>query len=153
MKKIEPFIMIFFIMAFVLYFLYAFFCKHYIQYSACYKLPMQTCFWPYAYEFINTREKLQFHIEGEDKAFDVDGFIRSKKIDFDRHTYLIVHGAPVENMYYSWKTTLFDDISPDWAKAWRYYKQCVFINYRAPTGGVYIYEIKKDVRLRGFGGA
>ena len=46
-------------------------------------------------------------------------------------------------MYYSFKTTLFDDKSPSYAKAIRHKKKCVFINYNIPTGYTYLYEIKK----------
>lgn len=74
------------------------------------------------------------------------------KLDFNNHTYLFVFGAPIKKMYYSFKTTLFDDKSPSYAKAIRHKKKCVFINYNIPTGYTYLYEIKKDETLTGFNG-
>ena len=61
-------------------------------------------------------------------------------------------GAPIKKMYYSFKTTLFDDKSPSYAKAIRHKKKCVFINSNIPTGYTYLYEIKKDETLTGFNG-
>ena len=55
-------------------------------------------------------------------------------------------------MYYSIKSTLFDDKSPDWAKARRFWKLCLFIEYQDPDGYMYVYQINKNSRLTGFGG-
>ena len=80
------------------------------------------------------------------------GIKDTNKLDFNNHTYLFVFGAPIKKMYYSFKTTLFDDKSPSYAKAIRHKKKCVFINYNIPTGYTYLYEIKKDETLTGFNG-
>ena len=82
----------------------------------------------------------------------VEAIIDTNKLDFNNHTYLFVFGAPIKKMYYSFKTTLFDDKSPSYAKAIRHKKKCVFINYNIPTGYTYLYEIKKDETLTGFNG-
>ena len=127
--------------------------KHYIKYSACYKLPIpKTPFYPDAYKFANTKEEFLSNVKLINNAIKVEAIIDTNKLDFNHHTYLFVFGASIKNMYYSFKTTLFDDKSPSYAKAIRHKKKCVFINYNIPTGYTYLYEIKKDETLTGFNG-
>ena len=127
--------------------------KHYIKYSACYKLPIpKTPFYPDAYKFANTKEEFLSNMKLINNAIKVEAIIDTNKLDFNNHTYLFVFGAPIKKMYYSFKTTLFDDKSPSYAKAIRHKKKCVFINYNIPTGYTYLYEIKKDETLTGFNG-
>ena len=124
--------------------------KHYIKYSACYKLPIpKTPFYPDAYKFANTKEEFLSNMKLINNAIKVEAIIDTNKLDFNNHTYLFVFGAPIKKMYYSFKTTLFDDKSPSYAKAIRHKKKCVFINYNIPTGYTYLYEIKKDGQLSG----
>ena len=127
--------------------------KHYIKYSACYKLAItKTPFYPDAYKLINTKEELLSNIKLINNVIKEESVIDINKLDFYNHTYLLVFGAPIKNMYYSFKTTLFDDKSPSYAKAIRHNKKCVFINYNVPTGYTYLYEIAKDETLTGFCG-
>lgn len=141
------------IAAIVLSLFYIAYSKHYIKYSACYKLKtLKTPYYPDAYRFINTKEVFEVCIESVDNTIDVKKFIESNKIDFRRYSYVMVFGAPVKDMYYSLKTTIFDDKSPSYAKAIKYKKKCAFIKYAHPTGYVYIYQIKKDLSLTGFNG-
>lgn len=136
---------------------YIFFKKHYISYSAYYRLSFcQTEFYPLAYRFINSEQELikllALKDNGRNKETRIRSVLSSIDFDFNNHTYLIVYGAPVKDMYYSIKTTLFDDISPSYASARRYGKQCVFINYSLPTGYCYIYELEKNTDITGFDG-
>ena len=104
--------------------------KHYIKYSACYKLPIpKTPFYPDAYKFVNTKEEFLSNIKLINNAIKVEAIIDTNKLDFNNHTYLFVFGAPIKKMYYSFNTTLFGDKSPSYAKAIRHKKKCVFINY------------------------
>ena len=97
--------------------------KHYIKYSACYKLPIpKTPFYPDAYKFVNTKEEFLSNMKLINKAIKVEAIIDTNKLDFNNHTYLFVFGAPIKKMYYSFKTTLFDDKSPSYAKAIRHKK-------------------------------
>lgn len=133
--------------------LYLFYSKHYIRYSACYKIKtLKTPSYPDAYRFINTKEDLEYCINLLDHTSETNHFLESFRIDFKNYTYVIVFSAPVKEMYYSIKTTIFDDKSPSYANAVRYNKKCVFINYYQPTGYIYLYEIKKDLSLSGFDG-
>lgn len=101
--------------------------KHYIKYSACYKLPIpKTPFYPDAYKFVNTKEEFLSNMKLINKAIKVEAIIDTNKLDFNNHTYLFVFGAPIKKMYYSFKTTLFDDKSPSYAKAIRHKKMCIY---------------------------
>lgn len=153
MKNRGIYIIIAFISITVPSLLFLFYSKHYIRYSACYKIKtLKTPFYPDAYCFINSKDKFDLCVTPHDNAFDETKFIEYYKIDFNRYTYVIVYGAPIKNMYYSLKTTLWDDDSPSYDRAIRYNKKFVVINYEHPTGYIYLYRIKKDLSLRGFGG-
>ncbi len=153
MTQKRLFLIVVFITTIVLSLFYIAYSKHYIKYSACYKLvTLKTPFYPDAYRFINTKEDFEIYIGLMDNTIDVKSFIDYNKIDFKRYTYIMVFGAPVEEMYYSLKTTIFDDKSPSYAKAMRFKKKCVLIKYAPPTGYIYIYRIKKDLSLTGFNG-
>lgn len=69
---------------------------------------------------------------------DVKNFIESNKIDFRRYSYVMVFGAPIKEMYYSLKTTIFDDKSPSYAKAIKYNKKMCFYKI-CSSNRVYIY--------------
>ena len=106
--------------------------KHYIKYSACYKLPIpKTPFYPDAYKFANTKEEFLSNMKLINNAIKVEAIIDTNKLDFNNHTYLFVFGAPIKKMYYSFKTTLFDDKSPSYAKAIRHKKICGLFFCRA----------------------
>ncbi len=142
-----------FTISIVLLLMYFIYNKHYIQYNACYKFPMlKTSFYPDAYKFINTREDFEKYTELIDNAINLSSIFEIRKLDFEKYTYILVFGAPVKNMYYSLKTTFCDDKSPSYARARKYKKKCVFIEYEKPTGHIYLYEINKDESLTGFNG-
>lgn len=84
--------------------------------------------------------------------YDGDDIMNALEMDFARYSYVMVQGAKVKRMYFSIKSTLLDDKSPDWAKARRYWKLCLFIEYQNPDNYMYIYQIDKNTRLRGFCG-
>lgn len=124
--------------------------KHPVRYQACYRIPgAETTFYPDAYRFLNSEEELlqSIGLIGLDTTY----FSRLG-LDFERHTYILVFGAPIREMYHSLKTTLFDDKSPGYASARRYGKRCVFIDYDRPDNGLYLYEIDKSPNLTGFNG-
>ena len=153
MTKKRLYLIVGFIATIVLSLLYIAYSKHYIRYSACYKLTMlKTCYYPDAYRFINTKEDFEIYVELLNNTIDVKKIIDSNKLDFNKYTYVIVFGAPIKEMYYSLKTTILDDKSPSYAKAIKHKKKCVFIKYAPPTGDIYIYRIKKDLSLTGFNG-
>ena len=73
-------------------------------------------------------------------------------LNFDKYSYVIVYGAKVKRMYYSIKSTIFDDKSPYYCSAIRHKKMCLFIEYQEPDNYMYIYQIDKNCRLKSFGG-
>ncbi len=107
-------------------------------------------FYPDGYIVFHTeKEYIQsacfFHL-GKDISQVID-------LDFSKYSYVIVQGAKIKRMYYSIKSTLFDDKSPYWASARRHGKLCLFIEYQTPDKNIYIYQIEKNTLLTGFGGA
>jgi len=71
--------------------------------------------------------------------------------DFGQYSYCIVYGKKVSSMYYSYKTTYFDDRSSPIFSCRKRGKKCVFVTYDPNSvHGTYIYRVKKDVLLRGF---
>ena len=106
-------------------------------------------FYPDGYSVFHTEKEF---LESATYFYDGKDIAKAMKLDFSRYSYVLLQGAKVKRMYYSIKSTLFDDKSPDWAKARRFWKFCLFIEYQEPDGYMYIYQIDKNTRLRGFGG-
>ncbi|KGO93340.1 hypothetical protein [Flavobacterium subsaxonicum] len=73
-------------------------------------------------------------------------------LNFAKHDYVIVYGRKVKTMYYSLKSTLFDDRSDHYIK--RIGRRVLFIEYEnGDSTGTFMYQINKDKKLRGFIGA
>lgn len=125
-----------------------------VSYSDCKKIKRIDVrgegFFPDGYSVYHTEK--QFF---ESALYEYDGgdiMKVMKNMNFDKYSYVMVQGAKVKRMYYSIKSTLLDDKSPDWAKARRYWKWCLFVEYQTPDNYMYIYQIDKNTRLRGFCG-
>ena len=106
-------------------------------------------FHPDAYDIFHTEKEFL-----ESAVYDYHGSIikRSMNLNFEKYSYVIVYGAKVKRMYYSVKSTIFDDKSPYYCSAIRNKKICLFIEYQAPDNYMYIYQIDKNCMLRSFGG-
>lgn len=74
------------------------------------------------------------------------------KVDVSKYSYVVVYDKQVKRMYYSYKTTFFDDKSASYVKRWGV--DVLFVEYAdAPAeGGAFIYRIDKNETLRGFYG-
>lgn len=150
MKKI----IIFLVSATILMLLvYTFYHKNYIQYDLVFKsLNKNEKFYPGAYEFFHSKEDIHsyFNRTTETKGYGIKS--RNIVFDFENYSYVIFYGRRVKNMYYSYKTTFFDDISPSYARPKN--KIIVFVEYENDKSekGIFIYKVKKDIRLRGFYG-
>jgi hypothetical protein len=73
--------------------------------------------------------------------------------DFKRHSYCFVFGRKVTAMWHSWKESMFDDPTPSYDRNPAFIP--VFVAHALDTasfGPVYIYELPRDPRLRGFWG-
>lgn len=130
--------------------------KHYPAFEIYFKIPnVESDLYPGAYVFFNSNAQLTsfFNMNKDTRIYGEN--CKDVKFDFDNYTYVIVYGAKIESMYYSYKTTFFNDPSPSYAKARRYGKKCVFIDYNKASKaekGVYFYRLKRDTLLRGFDG-
>ena len=106
-------------------------------------------FYPDGYCVFHTEKEF---LESATYFYDGKDIAKAMKLDFSRYSYVLLQGAKVKRMYYSIKSTLFDDKSPDWAKARRFCEVCLFIEYQEPDGYMYIYQIDKNTRLTSFRG-
>jgi hypothetical protein len=106
-------------------------------------------FYPDAYVIFHTEKEFL-----ESAVYDYHGSIikRSMNLNFEKYSYVIVYGAKVKRMYYSVKSTIFDDKSPYYCSAIRNKMMCLFIEYQAPDNYMYIYQIDKNCMLKSFGG-
>ena len=106
-------------------------------------------FYPDAYVIFHTEKEFR-----ESVVYDNHGsnIMHAMNLDFEKYSYVIVYGAKVKRMYYSVKSTLFDDKSPYYCSAIRNRKFCLFIEYQIPDNYMYVYQINKNNLLKSFGG-
>lgn len=111
----------------------------------------RTEFAPYAYSLIDNTDDWDHlrHFNCYPKE-EID--MLEDSLDFNECTYLIVAGAKIKNIYWSFKTTLFDDHSPPYSKAYHEGKKCIIIDYSAPDGKTYIYKLRKYSSFKKDGG-
>lgn len=140
----------------IIAFSYLFFNKTYIDFEqVCILNKDSTEYYPDAYRFFHTSEELTDFFNMNSNTRELKKQLPSElKFDFDKYSYCIVYGNKVEKMFYSIKTTMFNDISPSYSSCRRYGKKCVFIKYKnnAKVGNTYIYKINHNPKLRGFDG-
>lgn len=128
--------------------IYAFFARHEINSELYFKIPNAKNFYPDAYRFINDDSYLEL-LKRDPKVRD---YFKNKEFNFSKYTYLVTCGAPIHSMYYSYKTTLFDDKSEEWCLAWKSMQHCIMIEYENADSSLYIYRLPKNEKLRGFYG-
>lgn len=117
-------------------------------------IPDSHCnFYPFAFHIANSAEEMRpYHLFTDATFTEKDAEELVSTLDFSNHTYLITYGAPIESAFYSLKTTLFDDISPLWAKAFREGKHLAIIEYGVADNRQHVYVLKKTNRLGSGGG-
>lgn len=106
-------------------------------------------FYPDAYVIFHTEKEF---IESSVYKYHGSKIKCSMNLNFEKYSYVIVYGAKVKRMYYSVKSTIFDDKSPYYCGAIKNKKFCLFIDYQAPDNYMYIYQIDKNYMLKSFGG-
>jgi hypothetical protein len=138
---------------------YFFFKKNYLDYELTCKLPnvRNGEFYPDAYVFFHNKKSIDSFFELTEETKNLKKNIPEGTIfDFNNYSYCIFYGRKVKSMYYSYKTTYFDDPSPSYASSRRYGNKCVFVTYDKPTSNIdnaiYIYRVKRDDKLSGFNG-
>lgn len=135
----------------LVFFANIFFHKFYINEKKCFYIKDIDGFYPSGYTIIHSEKSLHDYLYCNKDSIKIASVMKHK-FDFKKHSYIFVYGAKINKMYYSVKTTLFDDISPYWASARRQGKQCLFIEYKNIDNKMYIYEIDKRNYLASFGG-
>ena len=133
--------------------LYFFFYKNYLQSELICEIPNPSnVFYPDAYKFFHSKNEIDRFLELNQTTKSYKNYINKTEFDFNNFSYFIVYGREVKNIYYSHKSTFFDDKSESYARPKG--KIPVFINYKneRSRNGVFIYRIEKDNRLRGFYG-
>lgn len=130
---------------------FGFFHQFEVSYSDCKKIKHISGegFYPDGYRVFHTEKE---YLESATYMYNGADINQVMKMDYSKYDYVLVQGAKVKKMYYSIKSTLLDDKSPDWAKARRFFDWCLFIEYQTPDSNMYIYQIDKNARLRGFFG-
>lgn len=108
--------------------------------------------YPDAYEFFHSKEEIEHYFYRNKHTKDIKIKCRDIVFDFKNYSYVIFDGHRVKKIFYSYKTTFFDDISPSYAKPKG--KKPVFVEYEDDKSekGIFIYKVKKDISLRGFYG-
>ena len=119
-------------------------------------------FRPFAYVFFHSQKEIDDFLRNNysdlaPNTKKVKSCILSKiNLDFVNYSYCIFYGRKVENMYHSFKTTYFDDLTPSYVKRHRSDIKCVFVTYSNKelnnSNGIFLYKVKKDKRLSGFKG-
>ncbi|TPD73741.1 hypothetical protein [Flavobacterium microcysteis] len=150
MKKIILFLILIFAGISVTYF---FFYKNYLQPELICEIPdPDNTFRPDGYEFFHSKNEIDRYLELNQTTKSYKNYINKTDFNFNNFSYFIVYGREVKNIYYSYKSTFFDDKSESYARPNG--KIPVFINYKneGSRNGVFIYRIERDDRLRGFYG-
>lgn len=131
---------------------YLFFNKKYIEYELVCKIPnSDNKFYPDAYEFFHSKENLTRYFNRNDRTKEYGKTCQNIDFDFSKNSYVIVYGKKVKKMFHSYKTSLFNDISPSYSKPQG--KTLIIIEYDEDSDeGVFIYRIEKKSKFRGFYG-
>lgn len=148
MKKIYLIVITFFLLFLVLF---IFFHKTQLEFELVCTSNNETEFYPNAYEFIHSEKAFKSYIATNSNTRQF-GKQCNQELNFSKYSYVIVYGRKPKLMYYSYKSTWFDDISPSYAPHWG--RKVVFIEYEDESKGIgtFLYRVKKQEELRGFFG-
>ncbi len=133
-------------------FIYIFFHKKYVKCELLLNIPhSDEEFYPNAYEFFHSKEDMERYFHRNDRTRKYEKECEKIEFDFDKNTYVFVYGKKIKNMFYSYKTSFFNDTSPSYSKPKN--KTLIFIDYEDNNDkGVFIYKLDKNPNLRGFYG-
>lgn len=132
---------------------YVFFHKNYLQFDLVYKIPnSDKNFYPNGYEFFHSKKEIENYLGRNKRTKDLREKFQTLDFDFNNYSYGIFYGRKVKSIYYSYKSTFLNDLSPSYAKPKG--KVIVFIEYESSNKekGVFIYKTKRNDKLRGFYG-
>ena len=135
----------------VIVFMFGFFHQFEVDYSDYKRIKLVggEGFYPDAYAIFHTEKEFRKSAVYDYHGQEID---HTMKLNFEKYSYVIVYGARVKRMYFSIKSTLFDDKSPYYCSALRNRMICLFIEYQVPDNYMYVYQIDKNNLLKSFGG-
>jgi hypothetical protein len=130
---------------------FVFFKKTYLDFDLVYvEKNVNETFKPDAYEFFHSKNEMNIFFNRNEKTKKI-GTNCKINFDFEKYSYCIFYGCKIKNLYYSYKTTFFNDMTPKYARPNN--KKVVFVEYGDnKKSEIYIYKISKDESLRGFYG-
>lgn len=101
----------------------------------------ENSFYPYGYALIHNDVDLEGY-----KLCRIPWIDSINNYDFEKFSYLITFGNPVNKLSYSWYDTFRYDCSPSYAKVWKDYNQLLIVDYR---DFIYRYHSIEDNEFRG----
>ncbi len=107
-------------------------------------------FYPNGYRIIFTQQEFDDFCSYSITSKELKKYEECNSLQFDKYGYIVVYGAQIDELWYSWKNTLLDDINPSYAKAYKQGKHFLMIRYKTPDNNVYLYKFKKSVPLKEF---
>lgn len=131
--------------------IYSFFKKTQLEFELVCTSNNETEFYPDAYEFLHSEKEFKSYIATNNNTCEF-GKQCNQELNFAKYCYVIVYGRKPKLMYYSYKSTWFDDKSDFYAPHWG--SKVVFIEYQDESKGVgtFLYKVNKQKELRGFFG-
>lgn len=109
------------------------------------KIGVKTDFRPYAGVILMDEHDLEKCMEFYEERLileDIEGIL-----DFESNMYLIVYGAKIKSLHWSFKSTLFNNIEAPYSKVYIKGKKLIKIEYQKPDGNIYVYKMGKDPTL------
>lgn len=137
---------------------YFFFKKNYLDYELVSQIPNSNEeFHPMAYEFFHSKNAYESFFARNTNTIKLKTvFPNSSNLDFENYSYCIFFGKSLNSLYYSYKTTYYDDPSPSYASCRRKGKKFVQAIYNETNQnndkGIFLYKVKKDEGLSGVDG-
>ena len=130
--------------------LFLFFKKTHVEFELVCKIPnVKTDFYPLAYVVFHTEKDLKYFFDIGNETNTYFENTRNINFDFKKYSYIIVYGNKIKGIYYSYKSTFWDDTTPSYSRTKG--KIPIFIDYDQSSrqdSGVYFYRINHDERLR-----
>lgn len=110
------------------------------------EINFKTDFYPYAYRLIKDKDKWVSYVNTNSDTKKLS-MINEDSLDFNKHMYIIVYGARIKNMHWSFKSTLFDDVNASYSKTFRKGKKLIMVDYMTPDSNIYVYRMNANPTL------
>jgi hypothetical protein len=131
-------------------------CKVESSEEGFYPLDYEEEFRPLAYEFFHYKESYEEFLERSPEAqYPKNNFPKSSDLDFTKFSYCIFYGRSLQDLYFSYETTYFEDPSPSYASCRSRDVTFVVAKYNNKSKnniGIFFYKINRNDKLSGVGG-